>query len=381
MTTSSRVRMDDTVPGVRGEPALKHDDGLGVLELGEPALELHVDGHGAGNAAHRAGAHAELLHRFERPLTQARVRRQTQVVVRREVHDAAAVDGRVRPLLVLDDAEMAVQALCLQALQLVSEVTEGIVTSDRSHGATVVLRQAAGYRRQPAEAADAPQQSSARRRLWSMACLPPVIAAPRTRCPCRTSLSVPRPRSPAIGRLPRPPPFRYAARWRTTCVAPDARRADQAEAGSASMRDSAATGRDVSLRKPAAVAVHEPAPVNGRVEDGPHVPRGDPSGSSSTTASGGAAANASYTAGGRPATYSSPLGTAYSPRRLARVQRKRRRTALREHEHCCERKPGDGASYAVGEAVQPEGGEHGEARATSIANRAGTRRPSKPGTW
>ena len=39
---------------VRGEPALEHDDGLGLLEGGEAPFELHVDVHGARNRADRS---------------------------------------------------------------------------------------------------------------------------------------------------------------------------------------------------------------------------------------------------------------------------------------------------------------------------------------
>ena len=45
--------------GVGGEAALKHDGRLGLLERGQPALELHMDRHGAGDRADRAGANAE----------------------------------------------------------------------------------------------------------------------------------------------------------------------------------------------------------------------------------------------------------------------------------------------------------------------------------
>ena len=79
--------------GVGGEAALKDDGGFGFLELREPPLELHVNRHGAGDRAHRAGADAELLERGERFLLEPRMRRQPEVVVRREVDDLAAVDA------------------------------------------------------------------------------------------------------------------------------------------------------------------------------------------------------------------------------------------------------------------------------------------------
>ena len=53
------VRNDDVVfrqnrgdgSGVGREPALEDDDRLDLLELRQPALELHVDRHGAGDGA------------------------------------------------------------------------------------------------------------------------------------------------------------------------------------------------------------------------------------------------------------------------------------------------------------------------------------------
>ena len=74
--------------GVRGEAALKHDSRFGLLELGEPPLELHVNRHRAGDCAHRARADAELLERRQRLLFEPRMRRQPEVVVRREIDDA-----------------------------------------------------------------------------------------------------------------------------------------------------------------------------------------------------------------------------------------------------------------------------------------------------
>ena len=53
--------------GVGREAALEDDDGFGLLELGQPALELHVDVHGAGDRAHRAGADAEALDGLDAP--------------------------------------------------------------------------------------------------------------------------------------------------------------------------------------------------------------------------------------------------------------------------------------------------------------------------
>ena len=107
--------------GVRGEAALKDDGRFGFLELREPPLELHVNRHRAGDRAHRAGADAELLDRRQRLLFEPRVRRQPEVVVRREIDDVAAVDRRARGLPVVEHAQTAVETLRFEGVQFVGE--------------------------------------------------------------------------------------------------------------------------------------------------------------------------------------------------------------------------------------------------------------------
>ena len=114
--------------GVGREAALKDDDGLDLLELGELPFELHVHLHGAGDGAHRAGADAELLDRFERLLPQPRVRRQTEIVVRREIDDRAVVERGVGLLLVVEHAQVPIEVLLLERVELVAEVGERVLT-------------------------------------------------------------------------------------------------------------------------------------------------------------------------------------------------------------------------------------------------------------
>ena len=59
------------------------------------------------------------------------MRRQPEVVVRREVDDLPIVERRRRLLLVVEDAEMAVQALLLQRIELGGEVGERIGRGQR----------------------------------------------------------------------------------------------------------------------------------------------------------------------------------------------------------------------------------------------------------
>ena len=118
MTTSSLDKDGGDGAGVRGEAALEDDDRFGLLEGGQPPLELHVDVHGAGDGAHRARADAELRDRLERLLAQLRVRRQAEVVVRREVDDLAVVEGASVALFAFENAEMAVEPLLLERVEL-----------------------------------------------------------------------------------------------------------------------------------------------------------------------------------------------------------------------------------------------------------------------
>ena len=103
--------------GVGGEAALKHHDGLDVLELGEAALELHVHLHRAGDRAHRARADAVLADGVERGLAQLRVRGEAEIVVRRQVDHRLVVERRVRRGLAFEDAQLAVEALLLQVVE------------------------------------------------------------------------------------------------------------------------------------------------------------------------------------------------------------------------------------------------------------------------
>ena len=118
MTTSSLVRIDETVPALAVNPLWKTTTASVCLNVGEPALELHVDVHRAGDRAHRSRADAVAVDRLERALAQPRMRRQPEVVVRREVDDLPVVDRRLRLLLVVEDAEMAVEALRFERVEL-----------------------------------------------------------------------------------------------------------------------------------------------------------------------------------------------------------------------------------------------------------------------
>src|SRR3974390_500047 len=108
-------------------------DSLDVFEA--PALPPQLQGqrHGAGDGAPRARAHAELLRGFQRRLAQLGMRRQPQVVVRRQVDDPFAVERTHRRLLVLEHAQLEVGAALLQVVELVGEVSKRVGASSSRH--------------------------------------------------------------------------------------------------------------------------------------------------------------------------------------------------------------------------------------------------------
>ena len=112
--------------GVGGEAALEDDDGLRVLEGGELPFELHVEVHGPGNRAHRAGSDAEAASGLQRSLAQPWMRRQPEVVVRREIDDRLVVERRPRALLLVEDAQAAIESLLLEAVQIVGQKLQRI---------------------------------------------------------------------------------------------------------------------------------------------------------------------------------------------------------------------------------------------------------------
>ena len=108
---------------VRRKAALEDDDRFGLLEVGEPALELHVDAHRSGDRAHRSGSDTEVLDGFERAGTQTGMRRQSEVVVRGQVDDLSAVEHRPRFLLAFQNPKNAITSpCCFQRFDLSGQV-------------------------------------------------------------------------------------------------------------------------------------------------------------------------------------------------------------------------------------------------------------------
>ena len=117
---------------IRGKSGLEDHAGFDVLEARDLFFQLHVDLHGAGNGAHRARADAVLARRLQRGFAQLGVRRQPEIVVRREIDDLLAVEGAHRRLLVVEHAQLEVGALLLEVIQLVGEERERIGASGGS---------------------------------------------------------------------------------------------------------------------------------------------------------------------------------------------------------------------------------------------------------
>ena len=126
MTTSSFVRMAETVPALAAKPLWKTTTASVFLNSASrrsssmwiaivPAI-VRTEPEPTPNVARR----------LERALAQPRMRRQAEVVVRREVDDRAVVERGVRLLLVFEDAQVAVEALLLQGVELVAQVGQRI---------------------------------------------------------------------------------------------------------------------------------------------------------------------------------------------------------------------------------------------------------------
>jgi hypothetical protein len=94
--------------GIGRKSALKDHDGLDVLELGEPSFQLHVNLHGAGDCAHGARTRAKLSHRVQRGLAQPGMCGQSQIVVRRQIHDGLVVERRMGALFALENAQRTI---------------------------------------------------------------------------------------------------------------------------------------------------------------------------------------------------------------------------------------------------------------------------------
>ena len=92
--TSCLSRIAATVPAFAVKPDWNISASSACLKLGEPALELTVQRHRAGDRAHRTRAGAELARGLRRGGVHPRVVRQSEVVVRREVDHVATVEPR-----------------------------------------------------------------------------------------------------------------------------------------------------------------------------------------------------------------------------------------------------------------------------------------------
>ena len=108
------------------EAALEDKGGLGLLERGEPRLELDAQRERPGDRADRARADAESSSGLDDPRDEQRVVRQAEVVVRGEVDDRSVVDVRSRPLSAIEHARRPEEAVASKGVQLTCEKIERI---------------------------------------------------------------------------------------------------------------------------------------------------------------------------------------------------------------------------------------------------------------
>src|SRR5581483_792290 len=103
---------------------LEHQRILRVLEIREPALELAVKRHRAGDRPDGAGAGAELLRGARGRTIHPRVVGQPEVVVRRQVDHLPAVEPRARPGRSLERPRMYREPLLLELVELFLQTVE-----------------------------------------------------------------------------------------------------------------------------------------------------------------------------------------------------------------------------------------------------------------
>src|SRR5207249_6631385 len=100
-------------------------------EVGESAFKLSVKRHGPGDGAHGARTGPVVHRRLRRGLLQLGVRRQAEVVVRREVDDVAAVEPGPGGLLPFEDPRVEGRPGSLQLLELLPQVIEAALPALR----------------------------------------------------------------------------------------------------------------------------------------------------------------------------------------------------------------------------------------------------------
>ena len=67
-----------------------------------------------------------------RALPQLRVRREPEIVVRRQIDDRSTLDRRVRPLLAIQHTHLPVEVLLVERVQVGGEIVERILAHGRS---------------------------------------------------------------------------------------------------------------------------------------------------------------------------------------------------------------------------------------------------------
>ncbi len=112
--------------GVGCEARLKHHARLHVLEARDALLQLHVQTHGAGDGAHRAGSHAVAPGGLQGCLAEARMRGQPQVIVGGQVDDLFAVEARFRRARRFQDAQPLVGARLPPGPQLLAQESQRV---------------------------------------------------------------------------------------------------------------------------------------------------------------------------------------------------------------------------------------------------------------
>jgi len=104
---------------VRGEAGLEGDGCFHFFESGHALFELKMQGHRAGDAAHRARTNAITLHCFCRSLHEAGVVCQTKVVIRAKIQHFFSVHHQPGALRRIERADAVVKTGVFESFQFV----------------------------------------------------------------------------------------------------------------------------------------------------------------------------------------------------------------------------------------------------------------------
>src|SRR5688572_4380739 len=111
---------------VRREAGLEYHTRLDILECGNPAFQIEVNAHGAGDRPHRARSRAVFFRGGNGSLDKLGMIGKTEIVVRCEIDHLTAVEPCYGTAGGLQFAEALIRSCLPPCLELIRKISEGI---------------------------------------------------------------------------------------------------------------------------------------------------------------------------------------------------------------------------------------------------------------